>query len=76
MSYNLPPGVTNSMLPGNRPEDVFWESVVESLSEDLQDRIDNDIDFSSLVDEVAYEVYMQGGDTKEAVKLILERINE
>jgi hypothetical protein len=26
MSSNLPPGVTDSMLPGNRPEDALWEA--------------------------------------------------
>lgn len=25
MSSNLPPGVTDAMLPGNRPEDLAWE---------------------------------------------------
>ena len=23
--FNLPPGVTGDMIPGNRPEDVEWE---------------------------------------------------
>ena len=25
MSSNLPPGVTESMLPGNTPEDIAWD---------------------------------------------------
>lgn len=31
MSYasNLPPGVTESMIPGNRPEDVRYEELYE-----------------------------------------------
>jgi hypothetical protein len=24
---NLPPGVTESMIPGNRPEDVDWDNL-------------------------------------------------
>lgn len=28
--YNLPPGVTDSMLPGNRPEDEAWEYYCET----------------------------------------------
>ena len=28
--FNLPPGVTDSMIPGNRPEDVAWEKFIES----------------------------------------------
>lgn len=31
MSSNLPPGVTESMIPGNRPEDMAWESFYEWL---------------------------------------------
>ena len=26
---NLPPGVTPSMIPGDRPEDVAWEKMLE-----------------------------------------------
>lgn len=29
MSSNLPPGVTVSMIPGNRPEDVLAEAIAE-----------------------------------------------
>lgn len=33
--YNLPPGVTEDMLPGNRPEDEederFWNALYEAL---------------------------------------------
>jgi hypothetical protein len=27
MGYNLPPGVTASMIPGNRSEDLLWEEI-------------------------------------------------
>lgn len=30
MSWNLPPGVTHSMIPGERPEDVEWVAWWES----------------------------------------------
>ena len=30
---NLPPGVTDSMIPGNGPEDVEWEKMLESIQE-------------------------------------------
>ena len=33
MSSNLPPGVTESMLPGNRPDDLWWDIFYESLDE-------------------------------------------
>jgi hypothetical protein len=37
MSSNLPPGVTESMIPGNRPEDLaeeaFWDALFTKLLE-------------------------------------------
>lgn len=35
MSSNLPPGVTESMIPGNRPEDVMFEKWLDSEIGDL-----------------------------------------
>jgi len=34
MSSNLPPGVTDGMIPGNRPEDIEWEMFYEWLDSD------------------------------------------
>jgi hypothetical protein len=34
MSSNLPPGVTESMIPGNRPEDEGWERFHEQIDDD------------------------------------------
>lgn len=34
MPSNLPPGVTESMIPGNRPEDQAWERVHEDIDND------------------------------------------
>lgn len=31
--WDLPPGVTSSMIPGNRPEDVAWERTREKVVE-------------------------------------------
>lgn len=31
MSSNLPPGVTEGMIPGNRPEDADFENMIEWL---------------------------------------------
>lgn len=28
---NLPPGVTSSMIPGNRPEDDKWEGCIDAI---------------------------------------------
>ena len=35
MASNLPPGVTVSMLPGNRPEDIAQEAAEEKLLDAL-----------------------------------------
>jgi len=37
MASNLPPGVTVSMLPGNRPEDIAREDAEEKLLDALID---------------------------------------
>ena len=33
MLSNLPPGVTEDMLPGNRPEDIDWDNFHEWIDE-------------------------------------------
>jgi len=30
---NMPPGVTESMIPGNRPEDAAWEELYEWIDD-------------------------------------------
>jgi len=35
MTSNLPPGVSDDMLPGNRPEDITWESAIEQACDEL-----------------------------------------
>ena len=35
MSSNLPPGVTDSMLPGNRPEDIEWDKFFDWATQQL-----------------------------------------
>jgi len=32
---NLPPGVTESMIPGNRPEDAEWERFHDAIDDDI-----------------------------------------
>ena len=49
MASNLPPGVTDGMLPGNRPEDVAWDELNDWLidtgltPEEIRQRV-NDAD--------------------------------
>jgi len=35
MGYNLPPGVTESMLPGNTPEDRAWDELIDQMFIDV-----------------------------------------
>ena len=35
---NLPPGVSDSDIPGNRPEDAMFENFVERIERDLDQR--------------------------------------
>lgn len=36
MNSNLPPGVTESMIPGNRPEDEEWEAALDLIEDDAR----------------------------------------
>lgn len=37
MASNLPPGCTDSMIPGNRPEDEAWERLFEIIGKESGD---------------------------------------
>ena len=70
--FNLPPGVSVSMIPGNRPEDMeeeaFWELLLEKLEEECGKRsIVNRADFpesdqlAQLAIELARDIGYQRG---------------
>jgi len=71
MSSNLPPGVSEHMIPGNRPEDLEIEEFFERLEEKLvvrckQQKIVNrddlfDDDLVSLVAEISYSTGKERG---------------
>lgn len=44
MSNNLPPGITEGMLPGNRPEDMAWDKLHESIDNDAAKANMSDMD--------------------------------
>jgi hypothetical protein len=44
MTSNLPPGVTESMIPGNRPEDIRFEQLYEELFNRLPSSIQDEIE--------------------------------
>mgnify|MGYP000335402426 CR=1 FL=1 len=43
MSSNLPPGVTESMIPGNRPEDEEVEVTITLIRGDIDEILSGDI---------------------------------
>jgi len=52
MVSNLPPGITENMLPGNRPEDEAWDN--------LHIEIDNDADSKGFGPWDALEIWHMG----------------
>jgi len=48
MSDNLPPGVTESMIPGNRPEDESWDNFYENVDRDCKEHGFSDIDATTV----------------------------
>lgn len=71
---NLPPGVTESMIPGNRPEDIaeerFWEELWDYIATNFPDVdadtwIENDT-HTKIIDYVRNKVWMQAFDEGRA----------
>ena len=40
MNNNLPPGVTEAMIPGNRPQDIEWEQIIDAVAIFIEDGLD------------------------------------
>lgn len=60
MSSNLPPGISESDIPGNRPEDFEWEF--------FHEQIDNDCYDIGLTVEEARLAWSRGVDTITAIR--------
>lgn len=56
MSSNLPPGVSENMIPGNRPEDAAWEFFHESVDEDCIKEGFTDMD-AHIIWGIGFEVF-------------------
>ncbi len=62
MSNNLPPGITESMIPGNRPEDQEIEVTITLTKDDLDYLVDyhgkypQDDNIRSIVDEILEQI--------------------
>lgn len=62
MASNLPSGVTEGMLPGNRPEDMAWDK--------LHEGIDNDAAKENMSDMDVYVAWKMGVATWKAAKAL------
>ena len=60
MASNYPPGVTESMIPGNRPSDIEWEA--------FHDQLADEADAEGLTPADARIVWMAGMKTWKALK--------
>jgi len=65
-SWNMPPGVTTNMIPGNRPEDLaeeeFWDKLTGKLMEELKMEELEDFDpFTEKAIEIARDLGYQRG---------------
>lgn len=71
MSSNLPPGITEGMLPGNRPEDAAREHVEDWALDWLIDYDNDEVRRIILIGSAAITA-----EREEIKKLIDERIKE
>jgi len=85
MSGNLPPGVTEGMIPGNRPEDAEYEKWAEKAYDDLskilpQSVFENDEIMDRIIDKMwerELAAFNRGWDEHRAeVHLVRERLEE
>lgn len=72
MLSNLPPGVTESMIPGNSPEDAWWDQVVDNLPEEIVAVIADPS--HPLYDDV--ESYMDNFDSDSNIHDVVSKITE
>lgn len=51
MLSNLPPGVSESDIPGNRPEDELYEKLFEQLPNSIQNEIEKESEIGKRLNE-------------------------
>lgn len=71
--FNMPPGCSESHIPGNRPEDTAWEDLLEEIGQTAITAYDARLRWESQPDLLksakAYLDIIQGDNSPEAVKL-------
>lgn len=73
MSSNLPPGVTESMIPGNRPEDLRYERVLDALPDDVRDEVDSESPAGTKVNEFISDA-VNSSDSLRDGQIVLDAI--
>ncbi len=58
MSWNMPPGVSESMIPGNRPEDIAEDALYARIFDILPEEI-GEVQVEAIVSMI-YEAYNNG----------------
>lgn len=71
--WNLPPGVTESMIPGNRPQDLLWDQIADRTSDsDLLDFLtdhDYDVPAATIAEKDTGGFYVDGDEFSEGLDL-------
>ena len=65
MRSNLPPGVTENMLPGS--ESDWWEQVLELLDDEVFEELQNNTQFES---------YTEGFDPTDDPRYVAEKVTQ
>jgi hypothetical protein len=80
MSSNLPPGVTESMIPGNRPEDEaeekFWELLYADLTIERLDAIEADEFFQRIIIKARDLAFNEGYEQGKADQALADAFQE
>lgn len=59
MSSNLPPGVAENDIPGNRPEDALFEKLFDRLPISIQDEIEKETQLGEKLNEQFHQLIDQ-----------------
>lgn len=68
MASNLPPGVTVNMLPGNRPEDEYMDSVLEFIAVDVSE-------LPSALEKSVMDIIADGWNHRDKLSTTVERVD-
>jgi len=70
--WNMPPGVNENDIPGNRPEDAAWERFIEALGDAVVDPWDDSTEIRACL-EAAYQAAYDTGWVEGQAEMELNR---